>query len=177
MKSDYKFFTIVALLLMIIALLVFRKDAGMTGVLLPEGNAETTVNTGLPKKEPNSRNVDAGNKTATSKDIAALTAEAVVVPFVKKNGRLPDYYITKQEARSLGWIAAEGNLCDALPGRAIGGDIFSNRQRKLPSSRERVWYEADLNYDCGRRNADRLVFSNDGLVYVTHDHYQTFDKQ
>ncbi|MGC4232738.1 MAG: ribonuclease domain-containing protein [Niabella sp.] len=109
--------------------------------------------------------------------IDKLTSEEVVVPYVKKHQKLPDYYITKNEARKGGWIASEGNLCEVLPGKAIGGDVFSNREGNLPSSDNRKWYEADLNYKCGRRNAHRLLYSNDGLIYVTHDHYKTFERQ
>lgn len=121
------------------------------------------------------RNVGtSGTKIETVKDINSLTKETVVVSFVKKNKKLPEYYITKKEAREKGWNAADGNLCDVLPGKAIGGDVFSNREGSLPKSDGRKWFEADLNYNCGRRNADRLLFSNDGLIYVTYDHYKTF---
>lgn len=109
--------------------------------------------------------------------IETLTSEAVVVPYIKKTGQLPDYYITKQEARKRGWIASEGNLCQVAPGKAIGGDVFTNRQKALPLKSGRTWYEADLNYECGRRNADRVLFSSDRLVFVTKDHYQTFEEK
>lgn len=119
---------------------------------------------------------NAATKTLTAA-IDELTKEHVVVPYVKRHGKLPDYYITKKEARNKGWIAADGNLCDVLPGRAIGGDVFGNREGNLPARSGRTWYEADLNYNCGRRNADRLLFSSDGLVFVTYDHYKTFEKK
>lgn len=109
--------------------------------------------------------------------IDRLTEENVVVAFVKKNGKLPDLYITKHEARKRGWIASESNLCDVLPGRAIGGDRFGNREKKLPAMKGRIWYEADLNYRCGKRNAHRLLYSNDGLLFVSYDHYKTFIKR
>jgi hypothetical protein len=117
------------------------------------------------------------NKDVSNTSIDELTSEAVVVAYVKQHKQLPNYYITKKEARKNGWNAAEGNLCDVLPGRAIGGDVFTNRERQLPYSPGRVWYEADLNYNCAHRNADRLLFSNDGLVFVTKDHYKTFVQQ
>lgn len=133
----------------------------------------------LDKSENNSKENNNKKEILTNSDlnIDELTSEEIVVPFVKNNAKLPDYYITKGEARSKGWIASKGNLCDVLPGRAIGGDNFSNREKNLPSQKGRKWYEADLNYNCGNRNADRLLYSNDGLVYVTHDHYKTFDKK
>lgn len=128
------------------------------------------------KAQPATNSASQTEKTAASK-IDALTREDVVVSYVKEHGRLPGYYITKKEARDGGWIASEGNLCDVLPGKAIGGDVFSNREGSLPGKPGRSWYEADLNYNCGRRNADRLVFSNDGLIFVTHDHYKTFEEK
>ncbi|MDR2145028.1 MAG: hypothetical protein LBE91_01025 [Tannerella sp.] len=106
--------------------------------------------------------------------IEQLTAENVVVEYVREHGKLPDYYITKSDAGKQGWEASKGNLCDILPGRAIGGDRFGNRERQLPDKKGRQYFEADLNYNCGNRGADRLIFSNDGLIFVTRDHYKTF---
>jgi len=113
----------------------------------------------------------------SSLSIDELTAEKSVIAFVKENKRLPDFYITKNEARKMGWDASKGNLCDVLPGRAIGGDRFGNREKSLPDKNGRQYFEADVNYKCGNRGADRLIFSNDGLIFITHNHYQTFEKQ
>jgi len=90
-----------------------------------------------------------------------------------ETGRLPPRYLRKDEAAKLGWRPGT-DLCRVAPGRAIGGDIFSNRERRLPIQRGRRYYEADLDFACGKRDADRLVFSNDGLRFVTTDHYKTF---
>ena len=124
---------------------------------------------------------DVSNNALTSDTTAVridkLTSESVVIPYVKKHRKLPDYYIKKSDARKDGWNAAQGNLCDVLPGKAIGGDPFSNRERSLPAAPERTWIEADLNYKCGRRNADRLLMSSDGLIFVTYDHYKTFKQR
>ncbi len=120
---------------------------------------------------------DAVANDSTVQSIDQLTREDVVVPYVKKHQKLPGYYIKKSEAREKGWKAAAGNLCDVLPGKAIGGDVFSNREGSLPAAEKRKWFEADLNYKCGRRNADRLLYSSDGLIYVTHDHYKTFQQK
>jgi hypothetical protein len=110
----------------------------------------------------------------TNLSIEQLTAEDAVVKYVRENGKLPDYYITKEDARKKGWNAAKGNLCDILPGHAIGGDRFGNREKRLPDKKGRQYVEADLNYKCGNRGADRLIFSNDGLIFVSRDHYNTF---
>lgn len=108
--------------------------------------------------------------------IVELTAEERVVEYVRKYKKLPDYYITKKQARELGWIPSKGNLCDTLPLKAIGGDVFENFEGLLPKEKNRQYYEADINYDCGKRGAERLVFSNDGLIFVTYNHYKTFQE-
>ena len=56
----------------------------------------------------------------------------------------------------------------------IGGDDFYNTKRKLPESEGRTWKEADLDYTKGKRNSKRILWSNDGLIFVSYDHYQTF---
>jgi len=108
----------------------------------------------------------------TDSGITQLTSEQTVVSYLRQNHRLPDYYVTKKQARAQGWDARSGNLCQVLPGKAIGGDRFSNREGQLPNARGRVWREADINYKCGRRGADRVLFANDGLIYVSRDHYR-----
>ena len=114
---------------------------------------------------------------ASSNNIDELTNDELVVKYLKEHGELPDYYITKSEAKSLGWVPSKGNLCEIAPGKAIGGDMWTNRQKSLPTKSGRKYFEADLNYNCGNRNADRVVFSNDGLVFVTFDHYRSFEEK
>lgn len=88
---------------------------------------------------------------------------------------LPFNYLTKSEARELGWDSASGNLWDVAPGMSIGGDRFGNREGLLPDARGRTWYECDVNYQGGYRGAERLLFSDDGLIYYSGDHYQSFE--
>ena len=121
----------------------------------------------------NSRNES--TSSPTSGNIDELTEERKVIDYVKANHKLPDYYITKSEARNQGWNASAGNLCEVLPGRAIGGDKFSNREKTLPKGDQ--YFEADVNYNCGKRNADRIVFTKNGDVWLTKNHYKSFDKQ
>lgn len=136
-------------------------------------NNEKFSETFSPEKN-NSEN-SASNSSGNNSVIDELTAEKLVVDFVQTHKKLPEYYLTKGEARSQGWVASKGNLCDVLPGRAIGGDKFSNREKTLPTGAQ--YFEADVNYTCGRRNADRIVFTENGDVWLTHDHYKTFQKQ
>jgi len=94
--------------------------------------------------------------------------------WLKEYGRLPGKYITKDEAESGGWIPREGNLDSLFPGKIVGGDEYSNRDGHLPLAAGRIWYEADINYPGGFRGIERVVYSNDGLVFVTYDHYESF---
>ena len=99
-----------------------------------------------------------------------------VALYINKYQQLPKNYLTKKEASDLGWESSEGNLWDVSDKMSIGGDIFGNREGKLPNAQGRIWYECDVNYDGGFRGAERLVFSNDGLIYYTQDHYKTFSR-
>lgn len=94
--------------------------------------------------------------------------------YLMKYWKLPDYYVTKEVAKSAGWVSWKGNLDDVLPTSMIGGNVYKNRDGKLPQANGRIWYEADINYDGGFRSRHRILFSNDGLIFASYDHYQTF---
>ncbi|MDR4892991.1 MULTISPECIES: ribonuclease domain-containing protein [unclassified Chryseobacterium] len=130
-----------------------------------------TVSYGSTSSEGASNN---GNSSAQV-SIDQLTEEKTVISYVKQNHQLPDYYITKNEARKQGWNPSQGNLCDVLPGKAIGGDKFGNREKRLPDGEK--YFEADVNYHCGGRNADRIIYTQNGDVYLTKNHYKSFEKQ
>ena len=89
-------------------------------------------------------------------------------------GKLPGNFITKKEASALGWDSRKGNLWEVAEGMSIGGDSFGNREGLLPAAKGRKWYECDINYQGGYRGAERILYSSDGLVYYTGDHYQTY---
>ena len=102
------------------------------------------------------------------------SAEAVAA-YIHAYGCLPDFYMAKNDARNLyGW---EGGALDNLaPGRAIGGDRFHNYEDQLPDAPGRYYTECDIDtIGNGARGAKRIVFSNDGLVFYTEDHYETFE--
>ena len=94
--------------------------------------------------------------------------------YIKVYGKLPSYYITSEQAKNEGWNSKKGDLFIKCPGRMIFGGIYQNRNGHLPTAPNRVWYEADINYEFGFRGTERILFSNDGLMFVTYDHYHTF---
>jgi ribonuclease T1 len=102
---------------------------------------------------------------------AAGFAEAVAS--LDRSGRLPDRYLTKDQAARLGWSPGV-DLWKVAPGKSIGGDRFGNREGRLPSAPGRRFFEADLDFAGGKRGAKRLVWSSDGQRWVTIDHYQSF---
>ncbi|MDO4531754.1 MAG: ribonuclease domain-containing protein [Bacillota bacterium] len=89
-------------------------------------------------------------------------------------GELPDNFITKKEAQSMGWDNKEGNLWEVADGMCIGGDYFGNREGLLPEEDE--YTECDVNYSGGYRGGERIVFSDDGDIYYTGDHYESFEQ-
>lgn len=94
--------------------------------------------------------------------------------FISCLGKLPNHYVTKDQAGQSGWKNYKGNLSEVLPGASIGGDIYRNDDNKLPEADGRIWYEADIDYEGGFRNNSQILYSNDGLIFATYDHYQTF---
>lgn len=88
---------------------------------------------------------------------------------------LPPNFLTKSEAQDMGWVSSWGNLWDVAYGMCIGGDVFGNREGLLPERRDRTYYECDVNYTGGYRTGERIVFSCDGLIYYTGDHYESFE--
>lgn len=114
-----------------------------------------------------------------AKDSAAQESEdprspEFVASVLRKTGKLPDRFLSKKEARQLGWVPEQGNLNEVALGKSIGGDHFGNYEGKLPEKKGRSYREADVHDSPNRRGAERLVFSNDGLIFYTPDHYKTF---
>ncbi|MBR6521857.1 MAG: ribonuclease [Oscillospiraceae bacterium] len=137
---------------------------GPTAIILgqPEDSAEPTPE---PTPTPTPELIDEYGWYDAPEDVAE---------YIHTYGKLPENFISKNEARDLGWVSSEGNLWDVAYGMSIGGDKFGNREGLLPDAKGRTWYECDVNYSGGFRGDERIVYSNDGLIYYTDDHYESF---
>ena len=109
----------------------------------------------------------------TDEIIGKLFSLIDVSAYLAAFGHLPNNFITKSEAKSLGWDG--GGLESYAPGKCIGGDKFGNYEGTLPKAKGRQYYECDIDFDGTYRNAKRIVYSNDGLIYYTEDHYESFE--
>ena len=123
----------------------------------------------VPKSQPNQN--DTANYIVEE---GKYTSKDEVAAYIKKYNRLPKNYITKKEAISKGWDSSKGNLWDVTDKMSIGGDYFGNREGVLLKADGRKYYECDIDYAGSYRNAKRIVYSNDGLIYYTDDHYDSF---
>lgn len=104
----------------------------------------------------------------------AYTTKQEVAFYIYTYGHLPSNFITKKEAESLGWSG--GSLESYAPGKCIGGNRFGNYEGILPEKEGRQYTECDIDtLGAEKRGAKRIVFSNDGLIYYTEDHYETFE--
>lgn len=124
----------------------------------------------------NSKDLKGDSLLSKIKEDQEYTSKEDVHLYLVKYKKLPKNYITKEEAKKLGWDISKNNLSDIAVGKSIGGDRFGNYENKLPMENGRVYKEADIGYTSGHRNTQRLVYSNDGLYYYTSDHYKTFEQ-
>lgn len=135
---------------------------------LPSDNSSTDISQNEPDLPPVIEEVLIDeNESYTSKEDVAL--------YIDTYHHLPPNFITKNDAKKLGWVAEEGNLWKVTDHMSIGGDKFGNYEGTLPEKKGRKYYECDIDYTGGKRNAKRIVFSSDGLVYYTEDHYEHFE--
>ncbi len=129
----------------------------------------------VSETEESSSEVLESDKVSVTED-GEYTSKDEVALYIHLYDHLPDNYITKKEAEALGWNNKEGNLWDVAPGKSIGGSYFGNYEGLLPEKKGRDYHECDIDYNGGRRNAKRIVFSDDGLIYYTEDHYESFEQ-
>ena len=111
--------------------------------------------------------------TAAIDEAGTYTGKEDVSLYLFTYGRLPQNFITKSAARALGWNG--GGLDDYADGKCIGGDRFGNYEGLLPDAPGREYHECDIDtLHAASRGAKRIVYSNDGLIYYTEDHYESF---
>ncbi len=107
-----------------------------------------------------------------AKDGSYTSCEDVAL-YLDTYGELPGNFITKKEARALGWEG--GSMEPYAPGKCIGGDKFGNYEELLPKEDGRTYRECDIDtLGADSRGAKRIVYSSDGLIYYTEDHYGSF---
>lgn len=203
MKIDKKklISAIAVLLLLAVVYFVLPKLTGDNGTTDPSNTVNTatptgeTVNTPTPTEEPDptepvTPTADVTpTKAATATPTVKPTATPTPAPVIDENGwyylkddvalyihtygKLPSNYITKDEAEALGWTG--GSVQKYKEGAAIGGTYFGNYEGLLPKKNGRKYYECDIDTDGkSSRGAKRIIYSNDGLIYYTDDHYESF---
>jgi predicted small lipoprotein YifL len=129
------------------------------------------------KNEENSdEDTSENNESSLIDEYGIYTDPYEVAEYIFTYNKLPANFITKKEAIEAGWESDRGNLWEVTDEMSIGGDYFGNREGKLPKKDGRKWFECDVNYSGGYRGEERIVYSNDGLIYYTDDHYETFTR-
>ncbi|NBJ01322.1 ribonuclease [Schaedlerella arabinosiphila] len=152
-------------------------NTASSGKTLDAARSEDEEN---PKIDESSQESDDIPHQTTSDEDSELQEDGVytsrdeVAQYIFTYGHLPSNFITKKEAKALGWEG--GGLEPYAPGKCIGGSRFGNYEGLLPEKEGRVYTECDIDtLGADRRGAKRIVFSNDGLIYYTEDHYESFE--
>lgn len=138
----------------------------------PKNEADVHRRRSADYEASNSQNPVANSKNQLA-DEPCISRECVSA-HIRRTGSLPRNFITKKQAGELGWQG--GDLWRYARGKSIGGDRFGNFERRLPDKKGRIWRECDIEYRGGPRGAKRLIFSNDGLIFYTADHYESFER-
>lgn len=149
-------------------LLVFSVLSGCGGAApdVPSSTAAPAADAVSPGESDKSSPaaLDEGGEYTSAEDVAL---------YLHLYAHLPQNFITKKDARALGWNG--GGLDDYADGKCIGGDRFGNYEGLLPDAPGREYHECDIDtLHAASRGAKRIVYSNDGLIYYTEDHYESF---
>ncbi len=166
------------ILLALVLIYAFLPDSGNDAAVDIAGDAVSVVETVIDEaadgtEDKDSQPQQAEPETAIDYDGYYYSRDDVAL-YIHSYGCLPGNFVTKDEARDAGWNG--GSVEEYLPDMAIGGDRFGNREGLLPEAPGRIWTECDINtHGASGRGAERIVFSNDGLIYYTADHYENFE--
>ena len=156
--------------LVLVALYLFF---GMGGETTPVDPVETTAAAIVETAAPVVTEAPETEVPALD-EYGSYTSKEDVALYIHIYGHLPQNFMTKKEAQKLGWEG--GSLEKFAPGMCIGGDKFGNYEGLLPEAPGRTWTECDIDtLGAKSRGAKRIVFSNDGLIYYTDDHYESFE--
>ena len=143
----------------------------------PNASSRPTAAPSTPKAETPAASAPSSDAAPEEEQLlpedGSYTTKEDVALYLHQYGHLPSNFITKKEAREAGWPG--GSLEEYFPGMCIGGDFFGNYEGLLPKAKGRTWTECDIN-TLGKRSrgAERIIFSNDGLIYYTDDHYESY---
>lgn len=175
MKKNLK--TVLSVIIIVLALVAAYKNKDL--FVNSNQPAETTVATGMTENDDVAATTGGVNESVAEKSEVVETGEYTtkedVAAYIHTFKHLPSNFITKGEAKQLGWISSEGNLWEVAPDKSIGGDYFGNNEGLLPEKDGREYFECDIDFEGEYRNAKRIVYSNDGLIYYTEDHYESFE--
>ena len=135
---------------------------------------QTAEQAASPEEQQAPEELPQDAEEATLPEDGVYTSKEDVALYIYLYGRLPDNFITKKEAEKLGWPG--GSLEPYAPGKCIGGNRLGNYEGLLPEAEGRTYTECDIDtLGAKSRGAKRIVFSNDGLIYYTEDHYASFE--
>ena len=149
-----------------------ESEAGTSEALSSTAAEETrTAEKRTAATRASERDTEAGSGI---REDGSYTSRDEVALYLHTYGKLPKNFISKKEAEEQGFRFGEGDFGEAFPGMSVGGSRFGNYEGQLPEKSGRRYYECDIDYQGGRRNAKRIVYSNDGLIFYTDDHYKSF---
>lgn len=149
-------------------LLVFSVLSGCGGAA-----PDVPSSTAAPAADAVSLGESDKSSPAALDEVGEYTSAEDVALYLHLYAHLPQNFITKKDARALGWNG--GGLDDYADGKCIGGDRFGNYEGLLPDTPGREYHECDIDtLHAASRGAKRIVYSNDGLIYYTEDHYESF---
>ena len=151
---------------------LIKEEPGQTEDGAGDSSSEQVGNNG-PENEGDAAGTVSGVIDDAPPEDGEYTSKDDVAAYLHAYGHLPSNFITKKEAKALGWVAEEGNLGKVAPGKSIGGDYFGNYEGLLPQDKE--YHECDIDSKNGKRGAKRIVYSDDGYIYYTEDHYESFE--
>lgn len=163
---------LIGLLMICAFVMLFLSGCDSTGISFEDSKPELSSKHEYKSESDN----DLDNSLVSDSNLyeeGVYTTKEEVALYIHQYGKLPSNFITKQQAQELGWNG--GSLEPYAPGKCIGGNNFGNYEGLLPSEKGRKYKECDIDtLEATSRGAKRIVYSNDGLIYYTDNHYESF---